>query len=149
MNNYNTCMVDGVWVCSCPHFRFRGTYCRHILQRLLDLRGKTCGVRDTSLDAYMEIISDPSSLNERYQDILVAVSSLGVPSSDREIADHLGFDDPNKVRPRRFELVNDFYKPFLEEKGKRIYTPTGKHVFVWGLTKQGELLVGDLQKVLN
>ena len=146
---YNTRMVDGVWVCSCPHYRFRGTYCRHILQRLLDLRGKVDGVRDSSLDAYMEIISDPSSLNDRYQDILVAVDEMGVPVSDYEIAEHLSYEDPNKVRPRRFELVNKYYKPFLEEKGKRECKRTGKRVFVWGLTKQGELLVGDLKRVLN
>ena len=149
LNKYITKIENGIWVCSCPHFRFRGTYCRHILQKLLDLRGKTCGVRDSSLDAYMEIISDPSNLNERYQDILVAVNEIGVPSSDYEIADHLCFDDPNKVRPRRYELVYNFYKPFLEEKGKRVCHKTGKRVYVWGLTKQGELLVKDLKGVLN
>ena len=149
MNNYNTRMVDGIWVCSCQHSRYNDTPCRHILQKLLDIRGKTVGVRDSSLDAYMEIISNPDSLNERYQDILVAVNEIGVPSSDYEIASHLGFDDPNKVRPRRYELVYGFYKPFLEEKSKRVCRKTGKTVFVWGLTKQGELLVNDLQKVLN
>ena len=149
MNKYNTRMVDGVWVCDCPHYHYRGTDCRHILQRLLDLRGKVDGVRDSSLDAYIEIISDPGSLNERYQDILIAVNSIGMPCSDYEIASHMGFDDPNKVRPRRYELVYSFYKPFLEEKGKRVCRKTGKRVFVWGLTKQGELLVSDLQKVLN
>ena len=149
MNKYNTRLEDGVWVCSCPHSKFSDTYCRHILQKLLDIRGKTTGVRDTSLDAYMEIISNPGSLNDRYQDILIAINDLGVPSSDYEIAGHMGFDDPNKVRPRRYELVNDFYKPFLEEKGKRVCKCTGKTVFVWGLTRQGELLVNDLQKVLN
>ena len=146
---YSTRIEDGVWVCSCPHYKYRHTYCRHILQKLLDLRGKTVGVRDTSLDAYMEIISDPCSLNERYQDILIAVNEIGFPSSDYEIASHLSYEDPNKVRPRRYELVYSFYKPFLEEKGKRVCHKTGKRVFVWGLTKQGELLVNDLQRVLN
>ena len=148
-NKYNTRLEDGEWVCDCPHFKFRGTYCRHILQKLLDIRGKTVGVRDSSLEAYMEIISNPGSLNDRYQDILIAVDSLGVPSSDYEIASFLEFEDPNKVRPRRYELVYNFYKPFLEEKGKRVCRKTGKTVFVWGLTRQGELLVGDLRKVLN
>ena len=149
LNKYNTRIVDGVWVCDCPHFKFRGTYCRHILQKLLDLRGKTCGVRDTSIEAYIGIISNPSSLNDRYQDILIAISEIGMPSSDYEIASHMGFDDPNKVRPRRYELVYGFFKPFLEEKGKRICKKTGKTVFTWGLTRQGELLVEDLQKVLS
>ena len=57
MNKYNTRLEDGVWICSCQHFRFRGTYCRHILQKLLDIRGKTDGVRDTSLDALSPIAS--------------------------------------------------------------------------------------------
>jgi len=149
LNKYNTMMIDGNWVCSCHHFKYRGTYCRHILQKLLDIRGKVDGVRDTSLEAYISIISDPSVLNERYQDILIAVDTMGMPCSDYEIAGHLGFDDPNKVRPRRYELVYGFYKPFLEEKGKRVCKKTGKTVFVWGLTRQGELLVEDLQKVLN
>jgi len=149
MNKYNTRIEDGVWVCDCPHYKYRHTHCRHILERLLELRGKPVGVRDTSLDAYLEIISDPSSLNERYQDILIAVNEIGVPSSDYEIAEYLGFDDPNKVRPRRFELVYNFYKPFLEEKCKRVCRRTGKMVFVWGLTHVGELLVEDLRKVLS
>lgn len=149
MNKYNTRFENGSWVCDCPHSKFRGTYCRHILQKLLDIRGKTDGVRDTSLDAYLEIISDPGSLNDRYQDILIALSEMVVPSSDYEIASHMGFDDPNKVRPRRYELVNDFYKPFLEEKGKRVCRKTGKTVFVWGLTKEGCMLVDDLRKVLS
>ena len=149
MNKYNTRMEDGIWLCDCSHFKFRHTYCRHILQKLLDIRGKTSGVRDSSIDAYMEIVSDPGSLNSRYQDILIAVDGLGVPSSDYEIANFLEFGDPNKVRPRRHELVNNFYKPFLEEKGKRVCKKTGKTVFVWGLTRQGVLLVGDLKKVLN
>jgi len=149
MNNYNTCMVDGDWVCSCPHFRFRGTYCRHILQKLLDVRGKVDGVRDSSLDAYMEIISDPSSLNERYQDILIAVNEMDVPPTAFEVALHLGFKDPNKTRPRINELANKYYKPFLEEKGKEPRGENGTSVYVWGLTRQGELLVGDLKRVLN
>jgi len=149
VNKYNTRIENGVWVCDCPHFRFRHTPCRHILERLLELRGKPVGVRDTSLDAYLEIISDPGSLNERYQDILIAINDIGIPSSDYEIAEFLEFDDPNKVRPRRYELVYNFYKPFLEEKGKRVCRKTGKMVFVWGLTRQGELLVNDLQMVLS
>ena len=149
MNKYNTRLEDGLWVCDCRHFKFRHTPCRHILERLLELRGKPMGVRDTSLEAYINIINNPSDLNERYQDILIAINDIGIPSSDYEIAGHMGFDDPNKVRPRRYELVYNFYKPFLEEKGKRVCRKTGKMVFVWGLTKQGELLVNDLQKVLN
>ena len=125
LNKYNTRMVDGDWVCDCPHYHYRGTYCRLILQKLLDLRGKTDGVRDSSLEAYMEIISDPSVLNERYQDILIAIDGLGVSSSDYEIAEHLGFDDPNKVRPRRYELAYNFYKPFLEFIYGGFDTPCG------------------------
>jgi len=149
LNKYNTRFENGVWVCDCPHYKFRGTNCRHILQKLLDLRGKTDGVRDTSLEAYIQIISDPSSLNERYQDILVAISEMDRPPTAFEVALYLGFDDPNKTRPRINELANNFYKPFLEEKGKEPRGENGTNVFVWGLTRQGELLVDDLQKVLS
>jgi len=149
INKYNTRIEDGVWLCDCPHFKFRGTYCRHILQKLLDLRGKTDGVRDTSIEAYIGIISNPSSLNDRYQDILIAIDEIGMPSTAFEVALHLGFKDPNKTRPRIHELVNDYYKPFLEEKGKEPRGENGTSVFVWGLTHVGELLVEDLKKVLN
>jgi len=149
MNNYNTRMVDGVWVCDCPHYKYRHTDCRHILEKLLVLRGKPTGVRDSSLESYIEIVSNPSSLNERYQDILCAVDEIGKPSSAFEVAVHLGFEDPNKTRPRIHELANDFFKPFLEEKGKRPCSKTGKVVYVWGLTKQGNLLVKDLKNILN
>lgn len=139
------------WVCDspegpCKHFKHRGTDCRHILKKKLEQEsGYKGGVRNTSLEAYIELISDPDSLNERYQDILVAFHERGKPSTDREIARHLVKGDPNFVRPRRFELADKsqkyFYKPLLEYVSKRECEVSGKTAIVWGLTDVGRKLV--------
>jgi hypothetical protein len=91
------------WVCDCEHYRIHKTQCRHILIKQLEqepVRYKN-GVRDTSIDAYIELLDDPDTLNERYQEILVALWKIGKPSTDREIARYLVRGDPNYVRPRR------------------------------------------------
>ena len=138
------------WVCDsptgpCEHFKYRGTDCRHILKKKLEQEyGYTGGVRTTSLNAYIELLSDPDSLNERYQEILVAFHERGKPSTDREIARHLVKGDPNFVRPRRFELADKtgkyFYKPLIELVSKRECEVTHKMVIVWGLTEVGRKL---------
>jgi len=133
------------WVCDCEHFNFRHTPCRHIL--IKQAESKTIykgGVRDTSLQAYLEIISDPASLGDTYQEILVAIHEIGKPSTDREIARHLEIADPNKIRPRRNELADPahFYHPLVKETGKkRECGVSGKVAYVWELTEYGQKLV--------
>lgn len=139
-------VFDGVnWVCDCEHYKFRHTPCRHILIRQAESKTEyKGGVRSTSLQAYLEIINDPDSLNEIYQDILVAIYNLGKPSTDREITRYLMFEDPNKVRPRRNDLANPahFYHPLVKETGKkRECDVTHKKAYVWELTEYGQKLV--------
>lgn len=133
------------WSCDCEHFKFRHTPCRHILVKQAESKTKyKGGVRDTSLQAYLEIISDPGSLNDIYQDILVALHEIGKPSTDREIARHLELSDPNKVRPRRNELADPahFHHPLVKETGKKKEcSVTGKTSYVWELTDYGRKLV--------
>jgi len=146
MNKYNTRFENDSWVCDCPHFKFRGTDCRHILLKKLEVRGKPEGLRDTSLEAYIELVNDPSVLNDKYQDILFTLLDSDMALTDYEISEKLNFKDPNKIRPRRYELVNKFYKPLVQECKKRICKVTGKKVYAWELTIEGRLLINDILK---
>jgi hypothetical protein len=58
-------------------------------------------IRDTSLEAYFEI---KSNLGEMQQVVFDTILRLGCPT-DLEIAKFLGYKDPNKVRPRRNDLL--------------------------------------------
>lgn len=84
--------------------------------------GKT--LRDTSLDAYQEIKPD---LGDRQKIVYDAIKKLGCPT-DREIAKYLRMSDPNKVRPRRNELMK---QGRITECEKRTCTVTGKTVWSW------------------
>lgn len=87
-------------------------------------------VASTKSVSFVEVQRDIDSLNEKYSSILSAYIKYGF-LTDSELALKLGFTDPNKVRPRRFELVNKFED--VEEKEKRICTITGKVCKAWGL----------------
>lgn len=139
---------DGTrWVCDsdtgpCEHFKYRGTDCRHILRRKLELEPYyQGGVRETSLDAYIELILNPDTLTERYKEILIAIYKIGKPSTDMEISRFLLQKDPNYVRPRRHELADKtgkhFYKPLVELVVKRECSVTHKTAMAWGLTEVG------------
>jgi len=142
------------WICDpdhpCEHFRRYGTPCRHIFIHRLEIPRRLGGVQETSIDAFVELLADPDSLNERYRDILTALYEIGMPSSDREIARRLGFGDPNRVRPRRFELADMtgkyFLRPLLVNTGKRICKVSGKMVYIWDFTEFGRMIVKDILK---
>ena len=138
------------WICDCEHFRMYGTPCRHIFIRMAEHPIESVGVRDTSIDAFVELMNDVDSLNERYRDILRAIHERGKPSSDREIARWLGLGDPNSVRPRRNELADKkgkyFLKPLLKSIGKRECEVTGKTVYIWDFTEFGRMIVKDILK---
>ena len=143
---------DGTeWVCDgnegpCEHWRIYHTPCRHILIMLLEQKGKyQGGVRDTSLESYLELINDPESVNEMYEKILVALWEIAKPSTDREIARYLLENDPNRIRPRRYELADpyQFYHPLIREAGKRKCDVTGKTVITWDLTEEGRKITKE------
>jgi len=86
-------------------------------------------MKQTSLEAYEQIQPE---LSERQNQILEALTELE-EATDYEIADHLGKTDPNYVRPRRHELVNDFkYVGFSQ---KRKCKMTGKTCLAWKRVK--------------
>ena len=81
-------------------------------------------MRSTSLDAFKEIKPE---LGDRQKIIFDAILTLGCPT-DLEIARYLGMTDPNKVRPRRNELVR-FGR--VTECEKRICSVSGRTVWSW------------------
>jgi hypothetical protein len=48
---------------------------------------------------------DTSDFNPRELQVLKAFSSLGRPVTDKQVMEHLGFSDPNSVRPRITHLI--------------------------------------------
>ena len=136
------------WTCDCDHYKRYKTDCRHILIKKLQLKGQYhAGVRDTSIDAYVEILSDPESMTETYKKILISLEEIAKPSTDREIARHLGYTDPNKIRPRRNELADpeNFFPCLIEEVGKRQCNITKKKSYVWDLTDYGRTIARSLE----
>jgi hypothetical protein len=81
-------------------------------------------MRDTSLDAYSDI---KSCLGERQQLVYETIKTLGCPT-DLEIAKYLKLADPNKIRPRRNELLKNRY---ITECEKRVCSVSGRTVWSW------------------
>ena len=86
-------------------------------------------IEETSKIAYEEI---STIANERQQMVYDALAQLCViqgDATDQEIMDYLGKDDPNFVRPRRYELVNKLKLVTFSQKRK--CGITGKLVLAW------------------
>lgn len=83
-------------------------------------------IRQTSIQSFHEIQESPI-LSESYQQILTVLKdSYGL--TDREIAKKLGFSDPNKVRPRRNELMK---QGIIKDCGTKVCRVSGKWVHFW------------------
>jgi len=89
----------------------------------------TKNIRETSTDSYNKI---KQTIGERQEIVLRSFMANGA-STDYEIAYVLGYTDPNKVRPRRFELVKMGY---MIESKKRECSISGRKVFTWIRTKK-------------
>lgn len=83
-------------------------------------------VRDTSLLAYMELQPDLSHRQMIVYEIIKLYNGL----TDTEIANKLGFSDPNKVRPRRKELYD---LGLVRAVGKRQCSITKRLAYLWGV----------------
>lgn len=86
-------------------------------------------MRDTSVEAYHRL--NIEGISDRHKKIIDAIDKIG-SSTDREIAKFLDFDDPNKVRPRRKELLD---AKIIVEEGKRICQVSGRTSYVWGFER--------------
>ena len=91
-------------------------------------------IRQTSLLAYECLLNNPLQLTESYKQIIWALRD-SFALTDNEIAKKLGYSDPNKIRPRRNELMKAGY---VKEVGKRPDRYTKKTSIIWDLTEKSE-----------
>ncbi|MBC8223460.1 hypothetical protein H8E65_02655 [Candidatus Bathyarchaeota archaeon] len=89
-------------------------------------------MRETSLEAYTLLLEglSPKQLEVYYA--IIELNESGLFPTDQEITKHLGYDDPNKVRPRRYELMKD---ALIVEAGKRVCRITGEKVLTWKVSE--------------
>ena len=101
---------------------------------LTDLNCPVCGTKlknpkkiseQTKLGSYLSL--DENDLVILRQKIFQSLMSA--EGTDRELTERLGYTDPNKIRPRRFELVD---MGLAENKYKRPCRVSGKKSIVWG-----------------
>jgi hypothetical protein len=92
-------------------------------------------VRDTSLESYDSIQESLGARQKVVYDAFKDLISLWEKSkmhvkypTDMEVTKFLGFDDPNQVRPRRFELVK---LGLLIEADKRKCLVTKRRAITW------------------
>jgi len=81
-------------------------------------------MRDTSLDSYQEL---KPTLGAKQEVVFQAIITLGCPT-DLEITKYLGLTDPNKVRPRRKELLD---MGIIKECEKRACSISKRTVWSW------------------
>lgn len=84
-------------------------------------------VRPTSIQAFLSI----RNLGERQQTVYNAIKERtlkGIYLTDLELATELGFQDPNAVRPRRYDLMQ---LGIVEEVDKRLCTISHKLALTW------------------
>lgn len=84
-------------------------------------------VRETSVISYSELV-DLGEKQRRVYKVINDHATLGLFLTDREIARFLGYFDPNKVRPRRFELMK---KGLIAEAGKKVCSVSRRVALTW------------------
>lgn len=82
-------------------------------------------MQQTSIMSYYDL--EPLDVRAAYKEILGALKLCG-PLTDRELALVMEATDPNKVRPRRNELVKI---GLVESDGRRKCQITGRTSLVW------------------
>lgn len=82
-------------------------------------------IQQTSILSYSDL--EPEEIREAYKEILGALKLYG-PLTDRELALVMEASDPNRVRPRRNELVKI---GLVESDGRRRCQITGRTSMVW------------------
>lgn len=89
-------------------------------------------IQQTSLISYLEVKRDEIHLSESYRAILSVLSKEAL--TDYELSRKLGYADPNKVRPRRNELVKHGYIVSIGNRGCFV---TGKQAKIWKAVSYG------------
>jgi len=86
-------------------------------------------VQETSFLSYEQIRASTMAGDKRMVFEAIKEATLkNAPKTDYELSLQLGFDNPNKIRPRRRELVKD---GLVEEAGKRICSISTKKAITW------------------
>lgn len=93
-------------------------------------------VRQTSLEAY-DIVGHLGHKQKKVLAIIHKHSRFKDFLTDREIARELGFMDPNKVRPRRHELMK---LGLIVEEGTKKCTVTGRTAITWKIAVDNQRL---------
>ena len=83
-------------------------------------------IQQTSLIAFNEL--NEILKNNTYKSIISVLNIWENGLTDREIAKILGYSDPNKIRPRRNELVKS---GLIIENNKRICSVSKKLCIIW------------------
>jgi hypothetical protein len=81
-------------------------------------------MRDTSLLAYQDL---KPKLGDKQQSVLILIHAHP-DCTDLELTYKMGYTDPNKVRPRRKELLD---YGLIVESGKRRCSVSGKLALTW------------------
>jgi len=90
-------------------------------------------IRETSLEVFNELVRD-GTFSQREAEVYIALNHLQ-EATDREITTYMGKSDPNYVRPRRKELVD---QNLIIEAGKRKCRITNMTSLVWRCNKLNE-----------
>jgi len=88
-------------------------------------------VRLTSIVTYYEL-KDEGYISER-ADLVYKTILENPDSTDREISELLGFEDPNNIRPRRRELAE---MKLISENGKRTCSISKRTSLIWKANKE-------------
>lgn len=86
-------------------------------------------IQQTSIDSYQQ---KQPTMGEDQQLVLIAINAQP-DSTDAEITRFLGKEDPNFVRPRRYELEHEL--GLVERSGKKVCTITGRTALTWRVKK--------------
>jgi hypothetical protein len=92
-------------------------------------------VRDTSITTYHDIL-DEGWIGEAQEKVYKAIID-NPNSTDREIANLLSYPDPNKVRPRRKELLD---MTLIKDNGTRECSVTNRTAHMWIVNERPDML---------
>lgn len=83
-------------------------------------------IQQTSINAFLDLRLSYLGVGRRAE-VYNKLKSIG-SATDCELMEALGYSDPNKIRPRRKELVDE---GLIVEDCKRVCGVTGKTVISW------------------
>jgi predicted transcriptional regulator len=102
-------------------------------------------VRETSVESYL-MLEQMGEMQRKVYQCILENSRRGIYLTDREIANELGYQDPNAVRPRRFELME---AGLIKEAGKRECSITHRLALTWMAAEVEPILSFEGNKVVQ